>query len=41
MLVWETFSQMHGQSFSNLSVVFENIRFERATNIPKEGKIEA
>lgn len=39
-LVWETFSMMTGQPYTEVSVVFENVKFNRATTIPKEGTIE-
>jgi fatty acid synthase, animal type len=31
---------MMGELFTEVSVVFENVRFQRATNIPKEGNFE-
>ncbi|KAM3963796.1 fatty acid synthase-like [Aphomia sociella] len=40
VLVWETLGMMMGELFSEVSVVFENVRFQRATNIPKEGHLE-
>ncbi|XP_059048240.1 fatty acid synthase-like [Achroia grisella] len=40
VLVWETLGMMMGELFTELSVVFENVRFQRATNIPKEGHLE-
>ncbi|XP_052751905.1 fatty acid synthase-like [Galleria mellonella] len=39
VLVWETLGKMMGQLFDKLSVVFENVCFLRATNIPSEGFI--
>ncbi|CAH1641071.1 unnamed protein product [Spodoptera littoralis] len=39
-LVWETLGMMMGEPFTEISVVFENVRFQRATNIPKEGSLE-
>ena len=39
-LVWETIGMMHGELYFELSVVFEDVKFLRATNIPKEGSIE-
>ncbi|XP_047362716.1 fatty acid synthase-like [Vespa velutina] len=39
-LVWETFGMMTGQLYTEVSVVIENVKFNRATTIPKEGKIE-
>lgn len=41
MLAWETVSLMRGELYSEVPVVFENVRFNRATNIPKEGMNEA
>nr|WIW72532.1 fatty acid synthase [Kerria lacca] len=40
MLAWETISLMRGELFSEVPVVFEDVRFNRATNIPKEGNID-
>ncbi|XP_076226839.1 fatty acid synthase [Nomia melanderi] len=40
IMVWETISMLQGKLFDEVSVVFEDIRFERATTIPKEGSIE-
>ncbi|XP_050353705.1 fatty acid synthase-like [Nymphalis io] len=40
LMVWESLAGMMGQLFTEVSVVFENIRFLRATNIPKRGKLE-
>lgn len=40
VLVWETLGMMMGELYNEISVVFENIRFIRATNIPKEGNLE-
>lgn len=31
---------MMGEPYTEVSVVFENVRFQRATNIPKEGNLE-
>lgn len=39
-LVWETFSMMTGQLYTEVSVVIENVKLNRATTIPKEGTIE-
>ncbi|XP_076681300.1 fatty acid synthase-like [Andrena cerasifolii] len=39
MLVWESVSLMEEKLCDELSVVFENIKFERATNITKDGTI--
>lgn len=30
---------MRGELFTNMSIVFEDIKFLRATNVPKEGRI--
>lgn len=40
IMVWETISMLEGKLFDEVSVVFENIRFERATTIPKEGELQ-
>ncbi|GBP45810.1 Fatty acid synthase [Eumeta japonica] len=40
VMVWETLGMMMGELYTEFSVVFENVRFQRATNIPKEGNIK-
>ncbi|XP_063218658.1 fatty acid synthase-like [Bacillus rossius redtenbacheri] len=40
VLVWESLAIMTGQFIKDVPIVFENIRFHRATNIPKEGTFE-
>ncbi|XP_077295535.1 fatty acid synthase-like [Arctopsyche grandis] len=40
VLVWETLGMMMGEIFTEVSVVFEDVRFERASNIPKEGDLQ-
>lgn len=39
-LIWETLAMMHGEFYAELSVVFENVKFIRATTIPKDKEIE-
>lgn len=39
-LIWETVGMMKGDLYTEFSVVFEDVKFLRATNIPKEGEIE-
>ncbi|XP_076761887.1 fatty acid synthase-like [Xylocopa sonorina] len=39
IMVWETFSLLQAKLYDAVSVVFENVRFERATSIPTEGSI--
>lgn len=39
-MAWETLALMRGELFSEVPVVFENVRFQRATNIPKDGNVE-
>ncbi|XP_043502646.1 fatty acid synthase-like [Polistes fuscatus] len=39
-LVWETLGMMIGQLYTEVPVVFTNVKFLRATTIPKEGKVE-
>jgi hypothetical protein len=36
-LVWESVAIMNRQVYTEIPVVFEDVRFHRATNIPKEG----
>ncbi|XP_046963779.1 fatty acid synthase-like [Vanessa cardui] len=40
VMVWDSFGKTMGELFTEVSVVFENIRFQRATNIPKDGPLE-
>ncbi|KAF2904462.1 hypothetical protein ILUMI_01702 [Ignelater luminosus] len=40
IMVWETFSMMLGILLSDMAIVFENVKFHRATNIPRGGAIE-
>ncbi|XP_047538559.1 fatty acid synthase-like [Vanessa atalanta] len=40
VMVWETLAMMTGEMFMQVSVVFENVRFQRATNIPKDEILE-
>lgn len=40
VMVWETLGMMMGELYTEVSVVFENVRFQRATNIPKDGNLE-
>ncbi|XP_018336345.1 fatty acid synthase-like [Agrilus planipennis] len=39
-LVWETLAMVLGMLMSDMQIVFENVRFSRATNIPKGGSLE-
>ena len=39
-MVWESFGLMRGKVYTDVSVVFEDVRFLRATNIPKTGTLE-
>lgn len=39
-MVWKVFADMKERFVEDLEVVFEDIRFERATLIPKEGEVE-
>ncbi|KAK3908916.1 Fatty acid synthase [Frankliniella fusca] len=39
-LVWETVGLMRGEIYTDVNIVFEDVRFHRATNISKEGNIE-
>ncbi|XP_076644466.1 fatty acid synthase [Halictus rubicundus] len=40
ILVWETVSMLQGKLFDEVSVVFEDIKFERATTLSKDGKVQ-
>lgn len=39
-LVWETVGMMRGELYTDVSVVFEDIKFLRATTFPKDGPVE-
>uniref|UniRef100_A0A8D8UL46 Fatty acid synthase n=1 Tax=Cacopsylla melanoneura TaxID=428564 RepID=A0A8D8UL46_9HEMI len=39
-MAWETVSLMRGELYTEVPVVFENVKFMRATNVPKDGTIE-
>ncbi|KAH0550507.1 hypothetical protein KQX54_019824 [Cotesia glomerata] len=39
-LVWDTIGRMFGKLYTDVSVVFDDIKFLRATTIPKEGHVE-
>ncbi|KAL2748295.1 fatty acid synthase-like [Vespula maculifrons] len=39
-LVWETLGTMIEKNHTEISIVMENIKFNRATAIPKKGKVE-
>ncbi|CAH0385876.1 unnamed protein product [Bemisia tabaci] len=39
-LAWETVGLMRGELYTEVPVIFENVRFHRATNIPKDGSVE-
>lgn len=40
LLVWKTLAKLRGTDFELLPVVFENVRFQRATIMPKEGIVK-
>lgn len=40
LLVWKTLAKLCGADFERLPVVFENVRFQRATIMPKEGTVK-
>lgn len=40
IMVWETISLLQGKLYDEVSVVFEDIRFERATTIAQTGGIQ-
>ena len=39
IMVWETISFLQGKLFDEISVVFENVKFERATTVPASGSV--
>ncbi|OAD57941.1 Fatty acid synthase [Eufriesea mexicana] len=39
IMVWETVSSLQGKLYDELSVVFEDIKFERATTVPSSGSV--
>lgn len=39
-LIWETVGMMRGELYTEVSVVFEDVKFLRATTVPKEGSVE-
>ncbi|CAK9827746.1 Fatty acid synthase [Anthophora retusa] len=38
--VWKTLAKLRGEDFEKMPVVFENVKFERATIMPKEGSVK-
>lgn len=36
--MWETVGLMRGEIYTDMNIVFEDVRFHRATNISKEGE---
>ncbi|XP_039311877.1 fatty acid synthase-like isoform X2 [Solenopsis invicta] len=40
LLVWKTLAKLRGTDFERLPVVFENVRFQRATIMPKERMVK-
>lgn len=40
ILVWETFGTMKGKSYTELPVVFEDVKFFDSVEVPKQGGIE-
>lgn len=39
-LVWETIGMIKGEEYSLLPIVFQNVRFVRATHLPKTDSVE-
>ncbi|XP_065214305.1 fatty acid synthase-like [Planococcus citri] len=39
-LIWETIAKMQKKNIETVPVIFENVRFERGTNIPKIGAVK-
>lgn len=40
LLVWKTLAKLRGTDFERLPVIFENVQFQRATIMPKEGTVK-
>lgn len=40
VLVWESFAIMRGKLMNEMKVVFEDVKYIRATTIPKEGSLD-
>ncbi|EFN62855.1 Fatty acid synthase, partial [Camponotus floridanus] len=40
LLVWDTISLLKGQWLNDISIVFENVKFLRATHFPKQGNLD-
>jgi len=39
-LVWKTFAKLRGTTYDKLPIVFENVTFQRATIMQKEGSVK-
>lgn len=39
-LIWETVGMMRGELYTEVPVIFEDVKFLRATTVPKEGGVE-
>ncbi|XP_043486066.1 fatty acid synthase [Polistes fuscatus] len=39
-IVWKTFARLNSTDYEKMPVVFENVKFQRATIIPKEGSVK-
>ncbi|KAI4493375.1 hypothetical protein M0802_009435 [Mischocyttarus mexicanus] len=39
-IVWKTFAKLNNTDYEKMPVVFENVQFQRATIIPKEGSVK-
>ncbi|KOX73549.1 Fatty acid synthase [Melipona quadrifasciata] len=40
IIVWKTYAKLHGTDYEKLPITFENVKFERATIMPKEGNVK-
>lgn len=40
VLVWKTLAKLRGADYEKMPVVFENVKFQRATIMPKEGTVK-
>ncbi|XP_076763351.1 fatty acid synthase 1 [Xylocopa sonorina] len=40
VMVWKTFAKLRGADYEKMPVTFENVQFQRATIMPKEGPVK-
>lgn len=40
LITWKTFAKLRGVDYEQLPIIFENVKFQRATIMPKEGVVK-